>query len=98
MYLEYDPTAAAVDENPDAAASMSYVGSDHTFLNEEEKVFVYTKSAGFALDMGPRLREFYRQNQSEVVNNSSNKIVKTWVEWGPLLWPINFQVVMPERL
>ena len=39
LYLVYDPAAAAVDENPDAVASMSYVGSDHTFLKEEEMFF-----------------------------------------------------------
>ena len=42
LYLVYDPAAAAVDENPDAVASMSYVGSDHTFLNGEENVFLYS--------------------------------------------------------
>ena len=38
LYLVYDPAAAAVDENPDAVASMSYVGSDHTFLSGEENI------------------------------------------------------------
>ena len=42
-YLEYDPTAAAVDEYPDAEASMSYFGSDHTFLNREVKVIFSLK-------------------------------------------------------
>ena len=41
LHLVYDPAAAAV-EYPDAVASMSYVGSDHTFLNGEDNIFLYS--------------------------------------------------------
>ena len=55
-------------------------------LCEEEKLSLkHLHSTGPGKRMVPRLREFFRQGQAEVVSNSKKKILATWAPFfaGP---------------